>query len=647
MPMTSVFLSYVREDAEKARSLAAILERAGHSVWWDRQIKGGAQYSAEIEAALDAAEKVIVLWSATSVRSAWVRDEAAAGRDTGRLVPVALDKTQPPLGFRQFQTIDLSNWNGKGSAPGVKDLQAALVTAGAPEYPGPRTASTRSGFQPSRPLLFVAGSALAIVAAAAILWQLWPSGASGTPTFAIVAADDSGPSRQLAADVTTRVSGLSDPSASEFRVVDADQTSRRAGYVLKIAAGSVGGGGPALTLVSGRDRAILWSSTLAQSQGNSSDRSQSIAITAQRVLSCAADALSYRRETIGQDTLKLYLTGCTQFDAAYGTNSSNSALIGLFEHVIAAAPHFAAAWGKLFALESEDDFTDDDRDSTNKAAKSRLERARQLGIDVPEAYAVKAVLLSPADFIGLFRTLDEGIAKHPDSAFLFRFRGERQTFVGRMNDAVSDASRAVELDPLSPANQQELVSELGYSGNLSTAYAQLRKAERLWPDSSTIGMARYRLDLRYGDPREAQQLYLKYAVQLGQDPAAQTFIQARISPTPENIDAALEALRKVNRQFPPFISDLFQGLSHFGRKDEALDLLLNYPGGKYRDWIGYNAEVLFRPAMRDVWRDPRSMAGAAHVGLLAYWKKSGRWPDFCFDPTLPYDCKKEAAKYAA
>ena len=49
--------------------------------------------------------------------------------------------------------------------------------------------------------------------------------------------------------------------------------------------------------------------------------------------------------------------------------------------------------------------------------------------------------------------------------------------------------------------------------------------------------------------------------------------------------------------------------------------------------------------MRDVWRDPRAMAGAAHVGLLHYWKASGSWPDFCFDPTLPYDCKKEAAKY--
>jgi hypothetical protein len=45
--VASVFLSYVREDMEKARPIAVALEAAGHSVWWDRQIKGGAQYFSE------------------------------------------------------------------------------------------------------------------------------------------------------------------------------------------------------------------------------------------------------------------------------------------------------------------------------------------------------------------------------------------------------------------------------------------------------------------------------------------------------------------------------------------------------------------------------------------------------------------------
>src|SRR5437764_15363007 len=101
--MASVFLSYDRDDADKARPLAHALEKAGHDVWCDLHVRGGAQFSKVIEEALKAADVVVVLWSKQSVESAWVRDEAGAGRDSGRLVPVTIDGTEPPLGFRQFQ----------------------------------------------------------------------------------------------------------------------------------------------------------------------------------------------------------------------------------------------------------------------------------------------------------------------------------------------------------------------------------------------------------------------------------------------------------------------------------------------------------------------------------------------------------------
>jgi hypothetical protein len=41
------------------------------------------------------------------------------------------------------------------------------------------------------------------------------------------------------------------------------------------------------------------------------------------------------------------------------------------------------------------------------------------------------------------------------------------------------------------------------------------------------------------------------------------------------------------------------------------------------------------------------MRVAQHLGLLAHWRNSGKWPDFCSEPDLPYDCKAEAAKLAA
>ena len=108
--MAGLFISYANEDAAAASRLASALDKEGHDVWLDQRIVGGTEFSREIERALDASAKVIVLWSAHSVGSAWVRDEAEFARVAGKLVPAALDGTMPPLGFRQLQTIDLSPW---------------------------------------------------------------------------------------------------------------------------------------------------------------------------------------------------------------------------------------------------------------------------------------------------------------------------------------------------------------------------------------------------------------------------------------------------------------------------------------------------------------------------------------------------------
>ena len=61
--MADVFLSYSRQDLRRAKPIIAALERAGLSVWWDRQLVGGSEFSKEIRGELDAASVVVALWS--------------------------------------------------------------------------------------------------------------------------------------------------------------------------------------------------------------------------------------------------------------------------------------------------------------------------------------------------------------------------------------------------------------------------------------------------------------------------------------------------------------------------------------------------------------------------------------------------------
>jgi adenylate cyclase len=132
-----IFLSYARDDVDAAKALASCISEAGHDVWWDRHLHGGSRFASEIDRALKDAEAVVVLWSPTSIDSAWVQDEAGEGRDSGRLVPVSLGSAKPPLGFRQFQTIDLGSWDGSGKPQAIDDLLDAIGrTCGSQSGPG-------------------------------------------------------------------------------------------------------------------------------------------------------------------------------------------------------------------------------------------------------------------------------------------------------------------------------------------------------------------------------------------------------------------------------------------------------------------------------------------------------------------------------
>ena len=173
-----VFISYARVDRARVKPIADALSAAGHEVWWDAMIEGGSAFAKAIEHQLDAADAVIVAWSATSVESDWVRDEAGRGRDRKRLVPVRLDGTEPPLGFRQYHAVDLSRWNGRRDAPELAGVMRGVATAA--QRPDTPTSVAKANGPSRRSLLIAGGSAVAVAGAAGLfVWHPWGrSGAS-------------------------------------------------------------------------------------------------------------------------------------------------------------------------------------------------------------------------------------------------------------------------------------------------------------------------------------------------------------------------------------------------------------------------------------------------------------------------------------
>jgi len=135
-----IFISYASQDRPTAATLATALLEEGWSVWWDRSIPPGKSFEEVIEAALEAAKCVIVLWSKTSIESDWVKVEADEAMKRRILIPALIEDVRIPLAFRRLQAARLVDWRGSSPHPGFESLMGAIANL----VPKPKTSRTKA-----------------------------------------------------------------------------------------------------------------------------------------------------------------------------------------------------------------------------------------------------------------------------------------------------------------------------------------------------------------------------------------------------------------------------------------------------------------------------------------------------------------------
>ncbi len=151
--VTNIFLSYNREDQALAKLFAEGFAALGFDVWWDNTLRAGEAYDEVTEAALRSAKAVVVLWSARSVMSRWVRAEATVALRNGTLVPCMIEACDRPIMFELTQTSDLSGWTGATDDPRWRAFVAdvtAHVARGNAGGPAPSPAPSPLPEPPAR-----------------------------------------------------------------------------------------------------------------------------------------------------------------------------------------------------------------------------------------------------------------------------------------------------------------------------------------------------------------------------------------------------------------------------------------------------------------------------------------------------------------
>lgn len=109
--MADIFISYARPERDIAKRLADSLIAKGYQVWWDAELVGSDDFRDVIFEELTLAKAVIVVWSANSVRSKFVRDESGRADHADKLIATCVrgfDMQTLPLGFggRHCHSVD-------------------------------------------------------------------------------------------------------------------------------------------------------------------------------------------------------------------------------------------------------------------------------------------------------------------------------------------------------------------------------------------------------------------------------------------------------------------------------------------------------------------------------------------------------------
>lgn len=514
--MTDIFISYARTDRPRIEKLAAALHRAGYSVWWDKHLSPGTHFTQETEAILNDAKVVIVAWSQTSVGSMWVADEATVGRDRSVLVPIAIDRVDPPIGFRQIQTLPLAGWNGDERAEAFIELVSAIGArlngeAGPPAPPDRRRISVK-------PAIAIA----AAIALAGVSIGLFAANRPGQPAGEAPQAVASSSMRDIAATDPSSVAVLpfadlspqkdqgyfSDGVAEEIlnalvRVDGLRVASRTSSFQFKeqqevgvpaiarelnvrhVLDGSVRKAGDRVRITAQLIDAVadrnLWSETF--------DRT----LTAESVFEIQSEiataVVASLRSTLGAAPPEpVRIDPTTSNLSAYDLNLQSRALfmtrrpenidkaIELSEQAVATDPTFAKGWeqlGAVYAVAASYGLRGRDYP---KLANEANERALSIDDTLSTPYAVAGLTYRaqyPTPWALSIESLEKALARDDKNTDALLWLGMDYIALGYFDKAIEALSKCLDIDAAYANCRKNRIVALIASGREDAAYAEI------------------------------------------------------------------------------------------------------------------------------------------------------------------------------
>jgi DNA-binding winged helix-turn-helix (wHTH) protein/TolB-like protein len=517
----------------------------------------------------------------------------------------------------------------------------------------------------TRRILSAALSAVAIATAAASLWpvrdHLFPSPRLGEARVAVLPFETIGPERELRgiADglLDAIVGQLSDnqiqtvsPTESKALRGGNSEAINRLGADM-VLDGTVQGNGKAIDvrvhLDDVREHVVLWSGKFHGSAGATEALEASVAAQAADVVFWSKTGRA-AKAWLDAASLAAFIAGRESTTGI--RNNSLAVAESDYRKVVAASPDFSWGHSGVAVMEGFDLLLapPSPRDDALRAdVRLEAKRALQLEPHNGEAWTALELAAPPLDWQGREALIVQGIAADPNFEPIVMMEGRLVWAVGRGKDAFAWLKRAHEINPLHNGETWSLALNLAAEGRPAESRGVVAQMVLQWPDQRSTKDARFWTDVLTGATDDAlAQLADPAACSCGMDQQAIDAWSATLKvsglkePAAKTgaVKAVIDAASTGSIGPGPALT-LFAML---GDLDDAFA-----QAQLYQPRNPYAPPYLFLPTAAAMRYDARFMPLARKLGFVAYWRATGRWPDFCSEPGLPYDCRREAAKTAA
>ena len=304
-----------------------------------------------------------------------------------------------------------------------------------------------------------------------------------------------------------------------------------------------------------------------------------------------------------------------------------------------AAPEFAAGHSMLakhLAFVATDIAPDQ---ALRTEAEREARRSLELDPKDPDAFVTFGLLAPELDFVQREKFFRLALASNPAWPHANGFLANVMTDVGRLQDAETLYQRAAAVNPQSIDWTIEAVDGLVNAGQAAEADRELARIAQLWPNDVVVWdsqMASLTAQKRWSDGLKLLDTAGNFGAAISPSwvVSRRRLMTALQSSDPVQRNALRQELMTSSNTDP---QTAIVRLAMLGFVDDAFTVAANYHPGN-SDFPSF----LFQPEAAELRNDPRFMALAARFKLIDYWRRTARWPDFCRDPGLPYNCVSQA-----